>query len=236
MAKDPAFLFYSGDFLVGTALFTEAETGQYIKLLCFMHQGGHISKEDMFNICPNISFKVLAKFKMDSNGLYYNERLDIEVEKRKNYSESRRSNRLKKKTSNTSETYVQSYVEHMENGNENRIGNINDQKGVQGETKPTLKVYQEWINHIEDGTDLYWPQLLRGKNLKLTPESLQDLSTRYIGLLSEYPKKQPPDQHAFRLAFLAYCVENKTTNNGNNNSRNNSKSEHTASGSFGSLQ
>lgn len=138
MAKDPAFLFYSGDFLVGTALFTEAETGQYIKILCFMHQSGHISKEDMFNICPNISFKVLAKFKTDKDGLFYNERLDIEVEKRKNYSESRRNNRLKVKNSNTSKTHVQSYdvgmSTHMENENENRIESINDNEGGPGET------------------------------------------------------------------------------------------------------
>src|SRR5690348_8216453 len=109
MAKDPAFLFYSGDFLVGTALFSDAEIGQYVRLLCFMHQSGHISKEDMFNICPNISFKVLAKFKQDSDGLYFNERLEKEIEKRKNYSESRRKNRLKKDIKNISVTHDQSY-------------------------------------------------------------------------------------------------------------------------------
>jgi hypothetical protein len=29
--KDPAFLFYSSDFLIGTALLSDAEVGQYIK-------------------------------------------------------------------------------------------------------------------------------------------------------------------------------------------------------------
>ena len=36
--KDPAFLFYSSDFLSGTMLMTDEEIGQYIKLLCLQHQ------------------------------------------------------------------------------------------------------------------------------------------------------------------------------------------------------
>lgn len=36
--KDPAFLFYSSDFLSGTMLMTDEEIGQYIKLICLQHQ------------------------------------------------------------------------------------------------------------------------------------------------------------------------------------------------------
>jgi hypothetical protein len=220
MAKDPAFLFYSGDFLVGTALFTEAETGQYIKLLCYMHQGGHISKEDMFNICPNISFKVLAKFKTDKDGLFYNERLDIEVEKRKKYSESRRSNRLK---SNISKTHVPSYdvamSTHMENGNENTIEIKNDQWSAEGKQDDAkFKDYEQWTNDAVSGNDHLFTNMLKNERLK-PGEQLQGLARSHLALLAKYPKMKPPDQHRFRISLIDHIA--KEFKNGNsNNSRN----------------
>ncbi len=40
MAKDPAFLFYSSDFYMGTVGMTDAQVGQYIRLMCLQHQKG----------------------------------------------------------------------------------------------------------------------------------------------------------------------------------------------------
>lgn len=105
---------------MGTALMSEAEVGQYIRILCHMHQSGHLSLEDMNNICHNISSKVVAKFRVDQQGKYYNERLDAEVAKRKSYSESRRKNRLQNKKESYDCTYVTPVSTHMENENENR--------------------------------------------------------------------------------------------------------------------
>ena len=36
--KDPAFLFYSSDFLSGTFTMTNEQIGKYIRLLCIQHQ------------------------------------------------------------------------------------------------------------------------------------------------------------------------------------------------------
>lgn len=84
MAKDPAFLFYSADFLIGTAFLSNEETGQYIKILCFMHQnGGKLCPDAINEKFPDTSKKVLAKFKRDGDGCYFNERLVKEIEKRK---------------------------------------------------------------------------------------------------------------------------------------------------------
>ncbi len=116
MANDPAFLFYSSDFLTGTQFFTDAQAGQYIRLLCLQHQHGHLAKEDMLKICKRHDKDIFKKFSKDENSLYYNERLETEVVKRKVYSKSRSDNRKKKKI-------CQSYVPHMENENENTIGN-----------------------------------------------------------------------------------------------------------------
>ena len=117
MSKDPAFLFYSSDFLTGTALMTDEQIGKYIKLLCYQHQMGHLSERDMLKICKTYDEDIFSKFEKDQDGLFFNARLHQEVEKRKAYSESRRQNRTKKDMNNI----CNSYVPHMENENINVI-------------------------------------------------------------------------------------------------------------------
>lgn len=114
MTKDPAFLFYSQDFIVGTMTMTNEQVGKYIKLLCMQHQNGHLPEEDMIDICEGKEPKIWRKFKKDENGLYYNERLEQEAIKRKEYSESRRRNRK-----STHDKDMKTYDTHMENENVN---------------------------------------------------------------------------------------------------------------------
>lgn len=113
--KDPAFLFYSSDFLIDTLLWGDIEVGRWIKLMCFLHQKGHLSYTQVLDIIKDENSVIFTKLKIDEKGLYYNERLDYEIEKRRAYSESRRKNRK-----NISKTYV----EHM--GNEIVIENVNE--------------------------------------------------------------------------------------------------------------
>jgi len=69
MAKDPAFLFYASDFLTGTMAMSDAEVGQYIRLLCYQHQHGHINHLALHRLCGgNAAASVLAKFKKDDEG------------------------------------------------------------------------------------------------------------------------------------------------------------------------
>jgi len=121
MAKDPAFLFYSNDFLTGTYLMTDEQVGKYIRLLCLQHQKGPLSEKDMLNICKSYDEDIFAKFEIIENK-FINKRLYEESEKRKSYSESRKNNRKKKDMINISESYVQ----HMENENENEDVIINN--------------------------------------------------------------------------------------------------------------
>jgi hypothetical protein len=51
----------------------------------------------MLKICGTYDDEVFTKFTKDENGLYFNERLEMEANKRKAYSESRRANRLSSK-------------------------------------------------------------------------------------------------------------------------------------------
>lgn len=119
--KDPAFLFYSSDFLTGTMFMTDSQLGKYIKILCTQHQKGHLSEKDMLKICKRYDKDIFEKFTKDDDGKYYNIRLESEITKRKDYSKSRANNRKNKLTY---ENICFSYVKHMENENEN-INNIN---------------------------------------------------------------------------------------------------------------
>jgi uncharacterized protein YdaU (DUF1376 family) len=140
MSKDPAFLFYSSDFLTGTLLMSMEQKGKFITLLCIQHQKGHMIEKDMLQICGTYDEDILSKFKKDNDGKFYNERLKEEVEKRKAYSESRRNNRKKKEDMiDTSKTYD----EHMENENENK--DLNKSKKVASFQKPTLEQVEEYM-------------------------------------------------------------------------------------------
>lgn len=95
MAKDPAFLFYSQDFLVGTMAMPFEERGRYITILCYMHQNGRLNEETIKLLVGSFSDMLRAKFIQDENGLFYNKRLEIEAEKRTKFVESRQMNGLK---------------------------------------------------------------------------------------------------------------------------------------------
>src|SRR3990167_2404772 len=120
MAKDPAFLFYSSDFLIGTSFLSRGEVGDYIRIICHMHHmGGHMALQDLRAIAPKLTSRVLQKFKKSKNGLYFNERLLTEILKRKAFTESR--------LSNLRSSHKARHMEpHMENENENENINTND--------------------------------------------------------------------------------------------------------------
>lgn len=118
MSKDPAFLFYPGDWLGGTLTFSRSHKGAYMDLLVAQFNNGRLTLDDIQTILgPDFlnmwENKLKAKFKVDKNGLFYNEKLDFEVNKRKKFTESRRSN-LKSKPHK--DTHMKP---HMENEDEN---------------------------------------------------------------------------------------------------------------------
>ena len=98
MPKDPAFLFYYQDFLVGTDSFTNDEVGAYIRCLCHQAHKDSITPKHILKICrkKTVFETVYRKFIENGDGDLYNIRLRFEVQKRKDYTESRRKNRTKK--------------------------------------------------------------------------------------------------------------------------------------------
>jgi len=141
--KDPAFLFYSSDFLTGTYFLNDNQVGKFIRLLCFHHQKGRLTKEHMLKICLTYDKDIFDLFTQDENGLYFNERLESEVNRRKKYSESRRSNRKKKTNNETPVLNIsKTYDQHMETETETETITI---------TKTEVEIYPSF----EDFWDLY---------------------------------------------------------------------------------
>jgi hypothetical protein len=110
MSKDPAVLFYTQDFITGTLLMTNEQKGKYITLLCLQHQNGKLSEKEMLKVCGEKDEDIWAKFQLNEDGFYYNNRMLLEATKRNKYCESRRNIRS-------------TYVKRMENANENVIVN-----------------------------------------------------------------------------------------------------------------
>lgn len=159
--KDPAILFYPSDFLAGTFMMSDEQVGRYIRLLCIQHQKGRLSEKDMLNICKTYDEDIFEKFTKDENGKYYNKRLEEEIQKRINYTESRRKNRKSSINQKDKETAIEhmsniceTHVQHMGNGNGN--GNINRNiesnrgSGGKRERKPEPPTLDQVIQFFQD--------------------------------------------------------------------------------------
>jgi|688.fasta_scaffold207148_4 hypothetical protein len=133
--KDPAVLFYTSDFLVGTFSMDYEQKGKYITLLCMQHQKGFLTEKDFKLILADTDIEVFEKFKKDTDGTYFNEKLRNETERRKSYTANRLKNLSKRKPISTPIS-----VSHMENHpetgteTETRTRNIADTK-TENETK-----------------------------------------------------------------------------------------------------
>ena len=88
----PAVLFYSQDFLAGVADMTYEERGAYITLLAYQNVHGHMSKKYIERVCPGCPSYVLDKFIEDADGDLYNERMQMEIDRRNRFKESREKN------------------------------------------------------------------------------------------------------------------------------------------------
>lgn len=139
MAKDPAFLFYPGDWLGGTTRFSRHQKGCYIDLLMSQFNDGPLSLEDVKTVL-GIDFeshwqsKLKAKFQVDDEGRFFNKKLADEVYRRKNWTESRRLNR---------NSHMKQHMSpHMETGNET-------------ETKALIKAEKAVVFNFEEIWDKY---------------------------------------------------------------------------------
>lgn len=225
MAKDPAFLFYPGDWLGGTMTFTRAHKGAYMDLLMAQFNQGHLTLMDVIAVLgPDYDTmwesKLKSKFLQDSEGKFYNERLDNETQKRKNYTASRRRNLSK------DESHMQGHMDsHMENENRNENIIISE---IETELKPdVLKLFKEcyskpgfkkawwaWVEYRKERKQsLKGPKMMAGQIMRIMKLSKGDvdysidlienaIESGWQGIfpIKDYSKakKALRDQHGFR--------------------------------------
>ncbi len=145
MAKDPAFLFFPGDWLGGTMTFSRSHKGAYMDLLMVQFNEGHMSLQDIQTILGDTDFsemwekKLKRKFKQDPDGNFYNEKLENEVNKRRKFTESRAKNLSHKK---------EDKVTHMESLMENGNGNIDNNIKEVGSEKVQQVANEVWKDKI----------------------------------------------------------------------------------------
>ena len=163
MAKDPAVLFYTSDFLSGTLTMNYEQKGKYITLLCYQHQQGFLLEDDFKSILDDTDIKVFNKFEKLSDGKYYNLKLKVESERRKSYTESRRNNRTKKDNVDMI-NLSKSYVNRMEtvtvtgtvtdtsinNTSSNTVYSIGDKMKI----KPSDKEINELDNLVQQKKEI----------------------------------------------------------------------------------
>lgn len=199
MAKDPAILFYTADFLTGTQFFSDEQVGKYIRLLCAQHLHGRLPLKHMLHICKTQDEDIFEKFSQDEAGNYYNVKLEEVIDKRKAYSASRANNRAgatkkfdsevvtgkKSLTKNKKNIYdiCETHVEHMENENINENINKNRTESIEERAKnfeEDARVYvDEYGERLVNKFVNYWTERSpRGVKMKFEKEATFDIKRR----------------------------------------------------------
>lgn len=196
MTKDPAFLFYTSDFLTGTMTMTDDQVGKYIRLLCLQHQKGELSEKEILKVSGNDP-EIIEKFAQQENGKFINNRLKKEVEKRKENAEKQRKkiqdywdkkNKTEEEPQNNNGNTT---VLPLENEDENVIENENEIQNELGKEKPLAMVKRIWVeaglfSDNSDTKDLreVCEKILLVKDMgRISDEKLSELESTFSGII-----------------------------------------------------
>jgi uncharacterized protein YdaU (DUF1376 family) len=198
MAKDPAFLFYPNDFDAATKFFSHEQVGAYIRLLIAQFQHGRLTQKQFLHIAGCDDPELMAKFKTDEEGKFYNERLESEISKRKRFSESRRKNvQNRYKTDTSVATSVATSVVHMENENENE--NQPEFKSTAGGFFAGADHMGLSLNDVQVGAAIQY--LFVGRQVKADAKLIENLW--HIFKVKEFTsKKWYPNERATYTHFM----------------------------------
>lgn len=157
MAKDPAFLFYPQDFLVGVMDMTDEEVGVYIRLLCRQHQKGHIPERVILR-SPEA---VQEKFIKDSTGKYYNERLEKEIGKRRKYTAQRLANLMGNRKDSDMENHIDNHKDshmgdHMDSHEEHHMSahTLNENENENKDLNEIEKMNKEYRQRLKNNPNV----------------------------------------------------------------------------------
>ncbi len=177
MAKDPAFLFYPGDWNLGTMHLTILEKGAYIELLILQFAKGKFTKaqaKHMLNGSFDLAWPSISdKFNTDGT-FFWNERLQVEKEKRQKFTDSRRSNGSIRKEPKKDDKHM---LKHMEDENENENSVVTNYSNTVT-TAPEKSFL--WTDQVKNfNNDFRWKEkFCRDKNIRMP--ALEKLMAEYL--------------------------------------------------------
>ena len=179
MAKDPALLFYTSDFITGVSDLTMEERGQLITLLCLHHQKGRLTKKLIDISVPKVSKDVMAKFSKDENSKYFNKRLELEAEKRRKHCRKQSDNATK--GWDTRRAKANATAMPLENENENE----NEKSLLRENTKANKKENVNEVKSTDGRNDIDREELFeklksnriyKNNHIKLYPRDSKETS------------------------------------------------------------
>lgn len=157
MANDPAFLFYPGDYLRDTQCLSERAQVAYDRIMCEHMRNICITQAQLDFFTKRLTSDEKSELTMvlsNISGGYQITWVAESIQKRREYSESRRKNRVSRKKNEPEKgnEHMKTYVPHMENENENEI--VTD----------TVTDLETWGNLIVAGNDPTW-ESMRGRKV-----------------------------------------------------------------------
>jgi len=178
MRKDFAFLFYVNDWAGGTMGMNRIQRGGYLDLLLYQFNNTCFSLDEARGVLGDdfdIVWRVAErKFTLNSNNMYYNEKMQEVKENRATFCESRRTNRLgktKKHKINTRKTSVKQVVNVNEDVLVLAVNEIKDEFIMNQEEQKLWDVLMKFIS-------LETPELLQFKK-PITPKEYLKLRGQF---------------------------------------------------------
>jgi len=224
MSKDPAFLFYPGDYLRDTQVLSEESQVAYDRIMC----------EHMRNIC--ISQQRLKFFIKRLNDDQQEEIMSVleecsdgfqipwvaeSITKRKAYSESRRRNRASKPDKHMS-NISSSYVPHMENENENENVNVNKTENQDEKIKVEIfPTFEDFWNQYDKKVGKPKCQKLWKQIKQKDRESIVDHLDKYIPSTPDKAYRKNPETYLRNRGWEDEILENNLNNKTHGNSKTN---------------
>jgi len=206
MAKDPAFLFYPNDWLGGTMGMTLEEKGAYIELLILQFNRGHMTKHMIAQTVGQLFGQIKDKFLVDADGKYYNERLEEEQNKRRNYTQSRTNNRTgANQYTKKDEKKVGHMTSHMENENENENIDRNTSENKNENLDITEIEFEKFWNEYDYKVGKNIAYKKYSKLSKSDRESCRAYLTEYVGRTfknGNYPSRKHPSTFLNNKSWL----------------------------------
>ena len=224
MSKDPAFLFYPGDYLRDTQVLSEESHVAYDRIMCEHMRNICISQQRLKFFIKRLDHdqqeEIMSVLEESADGFQI-PWVAESITKRKAYSESRRKNRASKPDKHMS-NISSSYVPHMENENENVNDTINKTKNqdekIEVEIFPT---FEDFWNQYDKKVGKPKCQKIWKQIRQTDRESIVDHLDKYIPSTPDKAYRKNPETYLRNKGWEDEILENNINNKTHGKSKTN---------------